>query len=64
VHCGRVASVKNYYSDKIGPPEKIVVLISVLEMFPNSFLELKKLFTHMPVKYGINFTLMQVWIVL
>lgn len=36
MHCGKVASVTNYYSETIGLLQKILVFASILEMFPYS----------------------------
>jgi hypothetical protein len=44
----KVASVIDYYSEKIDLSEKIPVLIAILKIFPNSCLRPKKSFSHMP----------------
>jgi hypothetical protein len=42
-------SVINYYSAKSHLPEKILILVSIPEVFPNSDLELGKPFSHKPL---------------
>lgn len=46
VQSGKVAILINYYSAKSGLPEKILILVLILEVFPNSDLELGKSFSY------------------
>jgi hypothetical protein len=46
VHCQKIAPVINYYNEKIGLLEKILILVLIIESFPNSCLKLKKSLTH------------------
>jgi hypothetical protein len=57
VHCEKMVSVTNCdYSEINGLVQKILILTSILGILPNSCLELKKSFSHMPKKNHITTT--------
>jgi hypothetical protein len=49
MHCEKVPNVRNRnYREQISPVERILIIVSILKILPNSHLKMKKLFLYTP----------------